>query len=41
MKNSDFFIIKMVDKTTYYQGNRERILNSAKEYYKNNKERLR
>ena len=31
----------MSDKTTYYQRNRERILNRAKEYYENNKKRLR
>ena len=31
----------MNDKTTYYQGNGEGILNRAKENYKNNKERLR
>ena len=31
----------MSDKTTYYQRNRKRILNRAKEYYKNNKEILR
>ena len=51
MKNSDlnektrilfFFLhyIKM-SKTTYYQRNKEVILNRAKEYYENNKERLR
>ena len=27
--------------TTYYQRNRDAILNKAKEYYKNDKERLR
>ena len=31
----------MNDKTTSYQRNRENILNWAKEYYENNKERLR
>ena len=31
----------MTEKTTYYQKNRERVLNRAKEYYENNKERLR
>ena len=31
----------MRDRTTYYQRNRETILNRAKEYYKNNKEMLR
>ena len=33
--------IKINDGTTYYQRNRERILNKAKEYYKSNKEILR
>ena len=28
-------------KTTYYQRNRDMILNRAKDYYKNDKERLR
>ena len=31
----------MSDKTTYYQGNRKRRLNRAKECYENNKEKLR
>ena len=31
----------MSDRTTYYQRKRERILNRAKEYYKNNKETFR
>ena len=31
----------MSDRTTYYQRNREIILNRAKEYYENNNERLR
>ena len=31
----------MSDKTTYYQEIRGIILNRAKEYYKNNRERLR
>ena len=31
----------MSDKTTYYQENREKIINRAKKYYENNKERLR
>ena len=31
----------MSDKTTYYWENRDKILNRAKEYNKNNKERLR
>ena len=30
----------MSDKTTYYQNNGAIILNTAKEYYENNKERL-
>ena len=30
-----------MDNTTYYQRNREKILNIAKDYYKNNNERLR
>ena len=30
-----------MDNTTYYQRNREKILNKAKYYYKNNNERLR
>ena len=30
----------MSDKTTYYRKNRKIILNRAKEYYENNKERL-
>ena len=36
-----FLIQKMNNKTIYYQRNRERILNRAKEYYKNNKKILR
>ena len=31
----------MSDKTTYYQKNRDKILNRAKKYYKDNKEILR
>ena len=31
----------MSDKTTYYQKNKGKLLNRAKEYYENNKERLR
>ena len=31
----------MDDKTTYYQRNREKLLNRAKEYYENNKDRIR
>ena len=30
----------MGDKTTYYQKNRKKLLNWAKEYYENNKKRL-
>ena len=30
-----------MDDATYYQRNREKILNKAKGYYKNNNERLR
>ena len=30
-----------MSEATYYQGNRELILNKAKDYYKNNKEVLR
>ena len=30
-----------MDNTTYYQRNRDVVLNKAKEYYKNNNERLR
>ena len=30
-----------MDDTTYYQRNRDIILNKAKEYYKNNNERLK
>ena len=30
-----------MDNTTYYQRNREKILNRAKDYYENDKERLR
>ena len=31
----------MSDETTYYQKNKEKLLNRSKEYYENNKERLR
>ena len=30
-----------MDNTTYYQRNKEKILNKAKDYYKNNNERLK
>ena len=38
-----FLYIKMSENTnlTYYQKNRDVILNRAKDYYKNDKERLR
>ena len=37
----NFFIIIKMSETTYYQRNRDIILNGAKDYYKNGKERLR
>ena len=40
MKNFDLNR-KMGDVTTYYQKNKEKLLNRAKEYYENNKGRLR
>ena len=45
MKNSDLdeksgLLLKMGDKTTYYQRNRKNLSNRPKEYYENNKERL-
>ena len=36
-----FLYIKMSNKTTYNRKNRGIVLNKAKEYYENNKERLR
>ena len=36
-----FFHYIKIDNTTYYQRNREIILNIAKDYYENDKERLR
>ena len=36
-----FFIVYKIDNTTYYQRNREKLLNKAKDYYQNDKERLR
>ena len=36
-----FLIINKMNNTTYYQRNRDVILNRTKEYYKNDKERLR
>ena len=36
-----FIIYKMSDRSTYYQRNSERIIIREKEYYENNKERLR
>ena len=41
LKKIFFCYIKVNNKTTYCQRNRETILNRAKEYYENNKERLR
>ena len=43
MTNSNLFDKKgvLVSSTTYYQRNRDVMLNRAKEYYKNDKERLR
>ena len=45
IKNKQFFLlcIKMGENTdlTYYQRNRDFILNIAKDFYKNNKERLK
>ena len=47
MKNSNlneksgslqFFTYLIISETTYYQRNRDAILNRAKEYYKNDKE---
>ena len=35
------FLLYKMSSTTYYQRNRDVMLNRAKEYYKNNKERLR
>ena len=36
-----FFLCIKMDNTTYYRRNREKILNRAKDYYENDKERLR
>ena len=36
-----FFHDIKIDNTTYYQRNREIVLNKAKDYYANDKERLR
>ena len=46
MKKLDYYkffslCIKKMSGTTYYQRNREVILNRAKDYYENNKELLR
>ena len=45
MKNVDYYefllYIKISNKTNYYRKNRDIILNRVKEYYENNKERLR
>ena len=38
----NFFLLYIkMNETTYYQRNRDVILNKAKDYYKNDKERLR
>ena len=37
----NFFHYIKIDNTTYYQRNREIMLNRAKDYYENDKERLR
>ena len=36
-----FSLYKKMDNTTYYQRNREIMLNRAKDYYENAKERLK
>ena len=42
IKNFYFFLLHIkMDNTTYYQRNRDITLNKAKEYYKNNNERLK
>ena len=41
MKKKFFFHFIKMDNTTYYQRNRETMLNRAKDYYENDKERLR
>ena len=40
-KNVYLFIIQKTDNKTYYQRNREKILNKSKDCYKNDNERLR
>ena len=40
-KKGGFFSLYKMDNTTYYQRNREIMLNRAKNYYENDKERLR
>ena len=40
-KNLFFSLYKKVDNTTYYQRNGEIMLNRVKDYYENDKERLR
>ena len=41
-KKNFFFLLHIkMDNTTYYQRNRDVALNKAKEYYKNNNERLK
>ena len=41
MDHYNFFIIIKMSRTTYYQRNRDVMLNRAKDYQKNDKERLR
>ena len=37
LKKNDFFLLYIkMDKTIYYQRNREKLLNRANDYYKNN-----
>ena len=40
VKNLFFSLYKKLDNTTYYQRNREIMLNRANDYYENDKERL-
>ena len=41
MKKADFYSFTKIGETTYYQRNREIIVNKAKDYYQNNQEVLR
>ena len=41
LNSLNFHYIQKMSKTTYYERNRDVILNRAKDYYKNNKELLR